>query len=159
MHLRMSKDVNYLLLARVISLRGTCARRKVGTIIVDKFGYILSAGYNGPPSNVPNCIEFPCEGACLSTGFGLDKCIAIHAEANALVRLKEPFQACTIYTTISPCIHCVKLLMGTAICRIVFNELYIDQCGRTLWESIGRSWEHIIVTSADIKEFMHEIEV
>lgn len=111
-------------IAYIMAARGTCARRSVGAIIVDKNNYILSTGYNGQPSGFLHCIDSPCAGATCESGFGLELCEALHAEQNAIARLKEPFNAYAIYCTTSPCVACTKLILATSIKNVYYKELY-----------------------------------
>jgi dCMP deaminase len=46
---RPSLDETYVEIAKVMAKRSTCARKKVGAILV-KDGKIISCGYNGTPS-------------------------------------------------------------------------------------------------------------
>src|SRR5690348_16904752 len=95
-------DHYFLRLAQVTSTRGTCGRRKVGCILVDSSRRVLATGYNGGPRNFPHCGEHaPCPGFHCPSGEGLDKCIAIHAEANALLQCRDPDAIHTCYTTAS----------------------------------------------------------
>lgn len=138
-----SRDERGLLLATVWSLSGTCARRRVGCVLTDAEGQQISSGYNGTASGEPHCRSRggPCEemrrcrGADLKSGEGLDVCEAIHAEQNALMRCKDISRIHTCYTTTAPCMHCVKMLMGTSCQRIVFQEDYPhSKEARRLWE-------------------------
>lgn len=52
-------DEYFLKIARLISLRSTCLRRKVGALIV-KDRRILTTGYNGTPSGIRHCSEIGC---------------------------------------------------------------------------------------------------
>jgi len=126
-------------LAEVTAKRATCPRRQVGAVILDKRGYILSTGYNGLPSGFRHCIDEPCEGANKPSGTGLDLCQALHAEQNAVARLKEPFEADCMYVTTAPCVSCTKLVLATGIKRIVFKSDY-PSSGKELWERAGREW-------------------
>lgn len=137
--LRPTVDEYYLRIAHVVGTRSTCARRAVGCVIVDDRGYILSTGYNGVPSGFPHCIEHPCSAAMAASGTDLDRCNALHAEQNAIARLREPFEATTLYCTVSPCVSCTKLALATGIQRIVSTEQYASH-GRALWEAAGRRW-------------------
>lgn len=131
---RPDRDQLGLRLASVWSMRGTCARRRVGCVLMDRDGYQLSAGYNGPAAGEAHCTEYPCAGATQPSGQGLDLCEAIHAEANAILRCPDIRQIHVAYVTASPCIHCVKLLMNTACERIVFSERYAhDEAAKALW--------------------------
>ena len=66
-------------MALLVSERGTCVRRKVGCILVNKKNHVLATGYNGNPSGFSHCLDNPCKGANSTSGKDLDKCEAIHA--------------------------------------------------------------------------------
>lgn len=137
------KDVVWLRVAFDIAALGTCSRRKVGALFLDTKGHILASGYNGTAPGTPHCIDFPCAGAHMPSGEGLELCEAIHAEQNALVQCRFPEQVHTIYCTDSPCIHCVKMLASTSGKRIVFGREYPHSASREYWESLGREWVHL----------------
>ena len=137
--MRPTKDENFMEIARVISKRGECSRRKVGAIITSGRGRILSTGYNGLGPGQESCLDKPCAGAKAKSGTCLEDCQASHAEISALVTLEKPFDAYNIYCTTAPCISCVKALLLTSIRRIVFEEEY-PTSGKELWISNGRQW-------------------
>lgn len=110
-------------LAEVIAKRANCLRRSVGCVIVDRFGYILSTGYNGTPKGFPHCDELNCSNNA-TTGSDLDSCNALHAEQNAIARLEAPLRAHTMYCTTEPCVSCLKLILATSIQRVVFKHPY-----------------------------------
>lgn len=142
---RITRDEVGLLIAQAWSLRGTCARRRVGCLLVDVNGWPLSSGYNGPPAGEPHCIEHPCAGAALASGSGLDVCEAIHAEQNALLRCENVSLIHKCYVTNSPCMHCVKMLMNTGCLHVVFLQPYAhNETAADRWISsrIGRTWQH-----------------
>ncbi len=125
MHLRPSKDENFLELAYVVAKRSSCARSSHGCILVDSKDRIIATGYNGPARGMPNCTErTPCGGAFLKSGEGLDKCVAIHAEQNALLQCSDPDKVAVAYITATPCVHCIKMLMNTSCKRIVYGAEY-----------------------------------
>lgn len=130
---RLSRDARFMLTALVQATGATCARRKVGCVLVDARGKVLSTGYNGPASGEPHCIDCPCLGAKMPSGTGLDSCEAIHAEANALLQCHEVQAIDTCYVTASPCVHCVKMLMNTSCRRVVFLDEYPHPEARELW--------------------------
>ena len=139
---RPSIDEYFLNIAKVVATRGTCARRKVGAVLVDHRKHILATGYNGPPVGMMNCTEVPCAGAKMASGTGLDSCQAVHAEANALLQCSSPHEIKTLYCTTSPCIHCVKMLLNTSCTEIVFLEQYSHTDSKWLWENSKRMWFH-----------------
>lgn len=122
--MRPSKDETWLKVAAVVAERGTCARRKVGCVLVDARGDILATGYNGVARSLHHCTDRACPGASYPSGEGLDKCEAIHAEQNALLQCKDVQAIYYCYVTVSPCIHCVKMLMNTGCRSIMFLEDY-----------------------------------
>lgn len=116
----------------------TCPRRKVGVMIADVKGRPLSVGYNGTAAGRPHCIDNPCPGAKFSSGQGLDKCEAIHAEQNAILYLRDPDRAHTIFLTTFPCNSCIKLLLGTSIQEIVYRDGYPHSEAASWWKEAGR---------------------
>lgn len=139
---RPSKDELFLQMAVLLSTRSTCSRRGVGCVLVDSRGHVLSTGYNGVPSGWRHCTDIPCDGAAYLTGTGLEKCRAIHAEQNALLQCPDAYEIYTCYVTVSPCVHCVKLLCNTSCERIVFVEKYAQPDSELIWEHHGGKWEH-----------------
>jgi dCMP deaminase len=83
---------------------------------------ICSTGYNGPPSGHPHCDEGACPRANSETpsGWGYDSCIAIHAEANAIL-YSSPVEreGASIYITGVPCFTCAKLIANSGITEVV----------------------------------------
>lgn len=143
---RPSLDETGLRLATVWAERGTCARRKVGCVLMDARGVVIGAGYNGVAAGHVHCTVQPCRGASCPSGAGLDLCEAIHAEQNALIYCDRPRAIATAYVTVSPCIHCVKMLLNTTCTRVVFRERYAhDEAARDLWLWTRRQgeWLHL----------------
>lgn len=130
--------------ATVLAQLSTCARRKVGCILTDVNGRILSTGNNGVAKGLPHCIDHPCAGASCPSGTGLELCEAIHAEQNALMFCADVMKIHHCYVTCSPCVHCVKMLLNTACREIHFMERYPSNAWE-LWlsdKTAGRSWCH-----------------
>lgn len=138
---RPGRDAYFLALARVAATRGTCARRRVGAVLVSRVGHVLATGYNGVPMDSPHCRGgVPCPGAAAPAGEGLAECDAIHAEMNALLQCQDVWAIEACYVTASPCVFCVRLLLNTACRRIVYAEEYPHPRARWLWERAGRAW-------------------
>ena len=144
---RISNDEYFLSLALLASMRGTCIRRRVGCILVDKNNMVISAGRNGNAPGASHCIDDPCAGAEHGSGQGLEVCEAIHAEINAIIHCIDPSRIHKAYVTHSPCIHCIKALLATPCNEIVFLDEYPHSGSKVLWESNGRTWKHY--TAAD----------
>ena len=139
---RPSRIETMLRIAEVIAERSTCCRRRVGCVLTDKNGRVLSIGHNGVAMGQPHCTDEPCRGAHLPSGTGLDRCLALHAEQNALMFCSDIMKIDTCHVTASPCMTCVKLLLNTSCRTIVFRELYPHTEALKLWTDSGRSWVH-----------------
>lgn len=127
---RISQDDYFMGIAHMVSRRSTCVRRQVGCVVLNNSYHIIATGYNGVPRGLRHCIDHPCEGASYSSGQGLDKCQAVHAEANALLQTPNVLSVAMIYCTHRPCIHCIKLIMNSTCSELVYDEEYpLDLAG------------------------------
>jgi dCMP deaminase len=118
---RVSWDEYFLELARTTSTRATCSRRKHGAVIV-KGRRIVATGYNGGPSGYPHCEEGGCPRATSDAkqGHDYERCIAIHAEANALLfSSPEERDGSSLYCTGAPCFGCAKLIANSGVAEVV----------------------------------------
>ncbi|WP_238445064.1 deoxycytidylate deaminase [Salsipaludibacter albus] len=130
---RQTWDAYFLELARTTATRATCLRRKHGAVIVQE-RRIVSTGYNGAPSGHPHCTEGACPRARSDTPQGHDysQCIAIHAEANALLFSGPAERAnATLYCTGAPCFGCAKLIANSGIGEVVASGGRYDGWDRT----------------------------
>ena len=100
-------------IAHVTSTRTNCMKRAVGAVIVNDFR-VVSTGYNGTPASTINCNEGGCKRCNANTvsGVGLDECICIHAEENAVIEGgRSKIKGGTCYVTTFPCLGCTKSLV------------------------------------------------
>ena len=135
-------DDYFIAMAYLVATRSTCQRRKVGAVLVNKFGHVLATGYNGVAAGRPHCNEGNyCAAAFAESGMNLEGCEAIHAEQNALLQCRNVQEIEVCYTTASPCITCTKLLLNTSCHRIVFGEEYPQSASETFWTSADKLWE------------------
>ena len=138
---RPNKTTYFLAMAKLVSTRGMCKRRRCGCILVDRIGRVLATGYNGNGRGQKHCIDAPCEGAKYKSGEGLEKCEAIHAEQNAILQCKDTELIEKAYITLSPCVTCVKLLLNTSCKEIVFLEEYVNKDAERIWKNANRIWK------------------
>ena len=140
---RPALEKTFMDIAKVLSKRATCGRRRVGCVLVNDRNHIIATGYNGVARGQDHCIDVPCPGADMASGQGHDVCEAIHAEQNALLQCSNVYAINKCFTTTAPCIACVKLLLNTSCTYIFFDEEYdVHSEARTLWERAGRAWIH-----------------
>lgn len=135
----MSKhDVQYLKIAQIWAENSYAKRLKVGAIIV-KDNTIISDGYNGTPRGFEN----ECEDENGNT-----KQYVLHAEANAITKLAQSnnsSKGATIYTLVSPCIECSKLIIQAGIKRVVYSEDYRLTEGIDLLKQAGIKVDKITI--------------
>lgn len=111
-------DNLYMDIARRVSEMSYDTDTQVGAIIV-KDGNIISMGWNGTPAGFPN--------HCKDTTTGNTLPIVIHAEANAICKLARSStngEGATLYTTLSPCTECTKLILQSGITNVVVGQAY-----------------------------------
>ncbi len=128
---QLQLDKRYLRMAKIWAENSYCQRLQVGAIIV-KNGSIISDGYNGTPRGFENVCEDP--------ETGRTKQYVLHAEANALTKVARSTNDCsgaTLYITDSPCIECAKLIIQSAIARVVYCKEYRLPEGRDLLRRAG----------------------
>jgi len=95
--------------------------------VIVKDRHIVSTGYNGTPSNMPNCSEGGCHRCAhrdqYASGTGYDLCICVHAEQNALLaaaRFGIAVEGSTVYTTMRPCFGCTKELLQARVDAVYY---------------------------------------
>lgn len=121
-------DSYFMQIAAVTATRANCSRRQVAAVVVaDK--RIISTGYNGTPRGVTNCFAGGCTRCAgnLPSGAGLEECICVHAEQNAICQAAYygiRLAGATIYVTISPCLTCAKMIINAGIREVVYGGDY-----------------------------------
>ena len=112
---RPKLDFIFLDVARIISLRSTCLRRKIGCVL-ERDGRIISCGYNGVASRMPHCID---TNICLKTQRNDENYkICNHAEQNAICQCAKngiSTRDASLYVTKNPCMSCSKMAYASGI--------------------------------------------
>ena len=112
-------------LATDLANRSHCVKAHVGAVLT-KDTRIISIGYNGPPAHTHNCdIEWPDTG-CPRDSKGSCS-LALHAEENAIlyaVKNGANLEGATLYTTLSPCLPCSRLIFSAGIKKVYFDKSY-----------------------------------
>lgn len=127
-HRRPPWDAYFMALARLAAARTNCMRRRVGAVVtVDR--RIVATGYNGTPVGAPNCADGGCE-RCndiggTRRGVGLELCVCLHAEENAIIEAgRVRCGGGVMYTTVFPCMACAKKIVQAGVARVVYGEPY-----------------------------------
>jgi len=121
-------DEYFMNIAKVVSTRSNCIKRKVAAIIVKDFR-VISTGYNGTPKGAKNCNEGGCPrcNSLAPSGTALDECLCCHGEENAITQAAyhgTSLKGATLYTTFAPCLLCTKMIINSGISEVVYNQEY-----------------------------------
>lgn len=131
---RPSKDEYYLGIARAVSQRGTCLRRRYGAVLVNN-DEIKGTGYVGSPRGAKNCIDVgfcPRQQAGIPPGERYDECNGVHAEQNAIISIaRSEATGGTLYVfgenleekdghfQFEPCRLCKRMIVNAGIKLVI----------------------------------------
>lgn len=115
-----SEDKKFLMLAGRISLFSKDPSTKVGVVIVNSDGDVVSTGVNSIPS------KLSYEG--LDKEIKLD--ITVHAEMSAIISARKSLVRSTMYITSPPCALSASIIAQTGIRRVVFLDPAQEQITR-----------------------------
>jgi len=123
-------DNIFMNLATDLAKRSHCVKAQVGAVLA-KDTRIISIGYNGPPAGTHNCDEEFPEHGCPRDSKGSCS-LALHAEENAIlyaVKNGANLAGATLYTTLSPCLPCARLIFSAGITQVYFDKSYAQYKG------------------------------
>lgn len=117
-------DRRFLNLAKEVSTWSHDPSTKVGAVIVDQEGRIVSTGYNGFPRGVEDSPE-------RYEDRDLKLAITVHAELNAITFARRNLEGCTIYVyPFLACSVCAGPIVNSGIQRCVAPECPPDKADR-----------------------------
>jgi dCMP deaminase len=128
-HVRPTWDEYFMEVTRAVAKRATCDRGRSGCVIArDK--QILVTGYVGSPPGIPHCddVGHQMKTVTHEDGSQTQHCVrTTHAEQNAIVqaaKLGVAINGATIYTKMTPCAVCAKMIITAGIVRVVSEKRY-----------------------------------
>jgi len=134
---KLSFDQIFMNLANDFARRSHCVKAQVGAVLT-KDTRIISVGYNGPPAGTHNCdVEWP-ETGCPRDARGSCS-LALHAEENTIlyaVKNGARLEGATMYTTLSPCLPCARLIFSAGITKVYYQHSYAEYKGLTSDEGV-----------------------
>jgi dCMP deaminase len=124
---------SFLKIAQEFASHSTCIRKQVGCILV-RDSRIISTGYNGTSSGMQHCNEVFKEHKddlqnpkFLELHKQWSEKHELHAEQNCLMYAAKNGVSTNngvLYLTLSPCIHCCKLIISAGIKEVYYSEEY-----------------------------------
>jgi dCMP deaminase len=113
-----SWDDYFIQMCNVIKLRSRDTRKQVGAVLVSNDNRIISTGYNGLKSGSDDLIDW--------NDRKLVHLLVLHAEVNCLLYATSKFANTILYSTLSPCNQCIKLIASSGVKKIIFQDKYKD---------------------------------
>lgn len=130
-----SRDRTFMEMARAAARRSTCLSRRQGALLVSARGHVIAVGYNGPPTGFPHPKSCQRLRDAYCSTENLDSCDDVHAEENALIHAgmngANPSGG-TLYTVMSPCLRCARMLINAGVVEIVYERVYDERAMRML---------------------------
>lgn len=124
-------DEYFVNIAEVVRSRANCLRRGVGAVL-SKDNHLIATGYNGTSRGVKNCTEGGCtrcfESDKYPKGRDYDLCVCVHAEENTFLqaaRYGTPVDGAILYTTLQPCLSCLKAAVNAGISGVVYRDPFL----------------------------------
>lgn len=115
----MNWNEYFINISKIIALKSKDKKRQVGAILVsEKNNRILSTGYNGLPANTNDNIDW--------NNRELVHSMIIHAEMNCILYANNKYENSILYSTLSPCKDCIKIIAAAKIKKIIYLEEYKD---------------------------------
>lgn len=114
---------------KLLRQRSTCQRAQQACVIADAdLQRILAIGYNGKARGEEHECDSPVPG----------KCGCVHAEMNAIAKLRGEETKLVVFLTQSPCVLCARLLVNTGrVGLVLYLEPYRDATGIAILRARG----------------------
>lgn len=131
----------YWSIAHAAAAQSVATRHQVGAVVVTLSG-MISTGWNGMPSGMPN----DCESTwvrCNASPTGIRAKTnpeVIHAERNAIDKMTRQgvrTNGAMLFVTRAPCLECAKALHGLGLMGIHYEEDHDDMRGVELLRATG----------------------
>lgn len=133
-NIRPNKINYYLNIAKEVSTRSTCLRKKYGAVLI-KNDTIISTGYNGSPRGTKNCIDLKeCrrEKLKIPRGQCYEMCRSVHAEQNCIINASRndminsdlylygvDVKTNELIDNLDSCQLCKKMIINAGIKRVI----------------------------------------
>ena len=126
---RPSWNETFMDMAVLISKRSPDPHTKVGAVIVNDLNHIVGIGYNGLPRGC-DPKDYPMERPQKYDYF-------VHAEANAILNSITDLKGCKLFSTLSPCQECAKLIIQKGIKEVYYKDYRHYPATIKMFEDVG----------------------
>jgi dCMP deaminase len=109
--------------------------------VIAKENRLLAIGYAGSIAGLEHCVDVGCM-------IENERCVrTVHAEINALIqvgRLGTPLDGATVFSTMSPCWECFKVLANAGVRRVAFDVQYVKvERQIEAAQKLGIAWDRL----------------
>ena len=131
--MRINKEEYHMDIARITAKRSSCSSKQVGLVLVNDEGRIMMCSYNGVPKGQTHCShtfkeeDIKKSDILRQSHHQWSLLNELHAEQNMVAycaRNGIETKDTTVYITISPCVHCAKILLVAGIKKVVYDIEY-----------------------------------
>jgi len=116
--MKISWEEYFMNICDQLKLRSPDPKTKVGSVLVSKNNRILSAGFNGLPAGCDENIDW--------TDRELVRSLIIHSEVNTILYSQSRYENATLFTSLSPCSDCIKIIAAANIKKIIYKDEFRD---------------------------------
>lgn len=116
--MNISWDEYFMNICHAVKLRSKDPKKQVGSCLVSNDNKIISSGYNGLRAGANDNINWEDRDLVHS--------LILHAEINVLLFSDSKFSNAKLYTTLSPCKECIKIIACSNINKIIYDSKYKD---------------------------------
>jgi dCMP deaminase len=139
------RDRHFLFLCEEVREQSHDPHRKVGAVVVDPGGEILSQGTNAPPSSLGLSLADSLEAIRRDSNWKYF--VLEHAERNAIFAALlqgKSLAGATMYGTLFPCADCARAIAASGLSRLVVVGAALDPDRDKKWLDHYRHAESIL---------------
>lgn len=131
---RPSLESIYMDLAMSLTRRATCKRMQYGCVVASQdMSQVYSLGYNGTARGFPND---DCSGE-------EGNCGCVHAEMNALIKVKHNDPGKVLFVTGIPCKLCAKMVINSGASKVYYRSAYRSNEGLEMLQRAAIKTERV----------------
>lgn len=156
---RPNWDEYFTEISNAVAKRATCDRGRSGCVIA-KDKQILVTGYVGSPLGLPHCDEVghQIKSVTHEDGSTTQHCLrTTHAEQNAIcqaAKLGISIDGSTIYTKMTPCGVCAKIIINAGIKKVVCQKKY--HTGKESEEMFKTAGIELVTLDSNIESYKNQ---